>query len=361
MLVKNIRAKLALKHESWIRSIDDENVRDAARNSFITGGAIVSLLNDEEPNDYDVYFTDYESLRIVMKYYRDKWNKSHGDNNQVHLIEGVSDSRGLFSATTIIPGGPASQYNYLNELVEELAEAGITFDDSKIEDAIIPNRLKFYVQSKGVTGDKGEGFDSPTNKDNAEPELDIESYGDDEEEVVTDGKKYRPRFISPNAVTLSDGIQLVLRFYGSPKEVHEYFDYVHCTNYWEPSKSGCRWVSKELKDTGELVLQTDALTAVMTKELRYVGSKYPLCSLFRLRKFLARGYTINAGQIIKISMQISNLNLLDPDVLEDQLLGVDTFYMAMFVTQLKKGLANGEEKIDSTYVAEVVDKIFDAK
>ena len=122
------------------------------------------------------------------------------------------------------------------------------------------------------------------------------------------GPKYRPVFMSTNAITLSGKIQIILRFYGDPDEIHKNYDYVHCTNYWE---------SKE----GKLTLRQPALEALMARELRYVGSKNPICSMIRMRKFIRRGWQINAGQILKMVMQISELDLKDIRVLEDHLTG----------------------------------------
>src|SRR3546814_2766082 len=47
-----------------------------------------------------------------------------------------------------------------------------------------------------------------------------------------------------------------------------------------------------------------ALDGLLRKELRYVGSKLPVCSLIRLRKFIRRGWVGNAGQILKMTMQV---------------------------------------------------------
>ena len=78
--------------------------------------------------------------------------------------------------------------------------------------------------------------------------------------------------------------------------------------------------------------------------------------MVRMRKFLKRGWVINAGQILKIALQISELNLKDPVVLEDQLVGVDTMYFVALLEHIwndKKG-----EIIDTDYVVSVIDKIF---
>ena len=163
--------------------------------------------------------------------------------------------------------------------------------------------------------------------------------------IVTedDGRpRYRPVFLSTNAITLSHKIQIILRFFGSPDELHENFDFVHCSNYWS---------SKD----GELVLRQPALESLLARELRYVGSRYPVCSVIRLRKFINRGWRINAGQMLKMMMQIGDLDLHDPKVLEDQLTGVDVAYWTQLLTKLRE---KDPDKIDAAYLVEIIDRMF---
>jgi hypothetical protein len=103
------------------------------------------------------------------------------------------------------------------------------------------------------------------------------------------------------------------------------------------------------------VLRQAALEALLTKELRYIGSKYPVCSVIRLRKFIARQWTVNAGQILKMLMQINELDLTDPKVLEDQLTGVDSAYFCDMLAKLKEKDPN---KINAAYLVEIIDRIF---
>ena len=162
-------------------------------------------------------------------------------------------------------------------------------------------------------------------------------------ETEDDGKPpYRPVFMSTNAITLSHRVQIVIRFYGEPDAIHENYDYVHCTNYWTS------W-------DGALTLRQPALESLLSKELRYVGSKYPVCSVIRLRKFIKRGWTINAGQILKAVMQISELDLTDPKVLEDQLTGVDSAYFMELMTKLRE---KDPEKVNAAYLVEIIDRMF---
>ena len=94
---------------------------------------------------------------------------------------------------------------------------------------------------------------------------------------------------------------------------------------------------------------------MLTRELRYVGSKYPLCSLIRVRKFTSRGWTINAGQILKAVMQLQELNLKDPIVLQDQLTGVDAAY---FIELMQKVREKDPDKVDTAYLVEIIDRLF---
>ena len=159
-------------------------------------------------------------------------------------------------------------------------------------------------------------------------------------------KSYRPVFLSSNAITLSDKIQLVVRFFGDADQVHKSYDFVHCTNWFD-------YGSKEL------ILKAEALECLINKELKYQGSRYPVCSVIRTRKFIQRGFHINAGSYLKMCFQISNLDLNNIEVLEDQLIGVDSAYFSMLIDALKsKQESDPNFRVDSGYLASLIDKIF---
>lgn len=296
---------------SWVNSIEDDNVRKLVQeNSVVTGGAIVSLLQDQEPNDYDVYFKNYETVLAVAKYYVEKWNSTH-------------------------PRKPVG-IKILGEDSEERNDEVFPVEEKK--------RVKIWVQSIGIQKHTQSDEEKPTQ----------------EEQEAEKAKKYKPVFMSPNAVTLSDGIQVIIRFYGTIEDIHSSFDFVHCTNSWEPDPNGAYWNKKELLRTGKLNLKTDALAAIMTKELRYIGSKYPIASVLRMRKFISRGYTCNAGQVLKMIFQIQDLDLKNVKVLEDQLTGVDLFYMQQVLDIIEdKKVQDPLFNFDSAYMVKVVEEIFD--
>ena len=101
------------------------------------------------------------------------------------------------------------------------------------------------------------------------------------------------------------------------------------------------------------------MESLMPKELIYRGSKYPIASIVRARKFIKRGWNINAGQFLKMSFQISELDLTDVYVLEEQLTGVDSLYFLEFINIMKNDLEAGATNIDASYVAQLVERIFE--
>jgi len=154
--------------------------------------------------------------------------------------------------------------------------------------------------------------------------------------------KFAPIVFSDNAITLTDKTQLILRFFGEPEQILENYDFAHVTNYWTS------WDQQIV--TNEL-----ALTCLLTKELVYQGSLYPLASLFRIRKFINRGWSITAGHVLKIALQISKLDLTDFEVFQDQLIGVDVSYFASMVEILKQKY-DKDGCMDLEYIIELVDK-----
>lgn len=297
---KNIKRHLKAKLKDWVSHIDNEEVKKIVEeNTIITGGALVSLLTGETVHDYDVYFRTKDACIEVAQYYIDKWNKNHADK-------------------------PVSL---------EITEDG---------------RVKCFVQSKGIADEdeKKAGAASYNFESTAQEDEEIGIVSDKEQEEDSEKEKYRPRFITSNAITLSDKIQLVTRFYGEVDDIHKNYDFVHCT---------CAWSSWD----NEVFLPQKALECIINKELYYVGSKYPLCSIIRTRKYIERGYHINAGQYVKMCMQLNELDLTDVNVLEEQLTGIDTTYFKMMIDALREHQEKtGSDRVDTTYAMKLINKLF---
>lgn len=377
---KTINKILTGKFIAWSKSIEDETVRKAVeQNSIITGGSITSLLLGEQVNDFDVYFRDAATAHLVADYYVKQLRKSpppsfKGDAThtvEVHsklepaIEDGKFDMRigGLAAGPqparvriVVKSAGIASavakqvDYQYF-EGVRASAQAAAT--DTYVDNAmgITPEE---YAEGQ-ITDDTEPEVrhpNGPSSHREAVEELDdqsAETLLEGEVKPTKDGTrpKYCILFVTSNAITLSDQMQLILRFQGEPGVIHENFDYLHATNYWTS------WDRK-------LTLRPEALEVTLSRELRYVGSKYPICSIIRLRKFIARGWTVNAGQIVKMAYQVSKLDMNNPHVLEDQLVGVDSAYFSQVIGKLREKIDEKGDPlpVDGTYLMTLIDKIF---
>ncbi len=317
MKSKTIKSVLRRKVDAWADTIKDENLRDACRKeAIVTGGSIASMLLGEEVNDFDIYFRTKETVRKVADYYVKEFEAARKAQGGVPIsvfVEELNDTQGkdrvriVVKSAGVMGEGQEQDYQYF--------EFGNDHDAGE------------YV---------GEAFDPLSSvKDVVDP---IKEDACEAEEAEI----YSPAFLSSNAISLRGRIQLILRFYGDPEEIHSSYDFIHCMNYWE---SG----------TGKLTLRPDALEALLSRTLVYAGSQYPLCSVIRTRKFILRGWRINAGQYLKMAMQISELDMTDHFVLEEQLTGVDVAYFAEVIEKIK---AKDPQKVDAAYLTEIIDRMF---
>lgn len=340
MKAKWIRVHIARKMSAWTDTIEDAQLRaDLKDQIIVTGGCIASMLLSEKVNDFDVYFRTPEIARRVADYYVAKWNETR----EAKIKKRNEERKGPGRYSVFVP---------------------VTIEDRRhddIEQADSPG-FKLYVKSAGIISEQNDGEDylyfesvdpllSNSQADfidaavGNQPNEALDAAKQTAQELETESKAdYHPVFVSANAISLHGRVQLIFRFVGEPERIHDNYDFVHCTNYWTS------W--------GGLTLQAPALEALLAKELRYVGSRYPVCSIFRARKFLDRGWTISAGQLFKIAHQVSKLDLSDYRVLEDQLIGVDTAYFSQVLSALRKGKDDGDHTVDETYLINLIDKVF---
>lgn len=360
MKKKTINAVITKKINEWLSSIEDKNLVGKIKEDIVvTGGCIASMLLNEKVNDFDIYFKTKESLKLISQYYIEKFNENNKNRtNKINyeLKAWVLDGEDVQLWKDGKKELSSFAYNYPNFSYKEVDEWSYNEDNenniaySKVSGMILntpSDRLKIMVNSDGIAED------SDVIADNAEYDidnyLDALSDGDNISQEKIENKdeknKYKPIFLSTNAITLSDKIQIVVRFYGEPNIIHDNYDFVHTTNYWTYG-------------TG-VVLNQRALESILNKELHYIGFKYPICSLVRTRKFIKRGWHIDAGQYVKMAFQISKLNLEDVYVLEDQLVGVDSIYFLTFIESLKKKQMKDKDFVLSqNYLTTVIDKIF---
>ncbi len=306
---KTIKKVLGKKFDDFVSSIQDEELRKLVRrDAFITGGSIVSLLLAENIKDFDLYLKTKETAKKLAEYYVKEFKDTHPefDDGDIFVYDSDEDKR----------------------------------NDWNGKQRPNPALVKVFVRSRGIAGDANEELQKEERTEDEEP---LQERKTEPEAGVL---MYRPVFLSANAITLSDKIQIVLRFYGEPDEVHKNYDFIHCTCFWEAHNN-------------KLTLPAEALESILAKTLSYQGSLYPICSVIRTRKFLRRGWHLSAGQYLKMCFQISDLDLDDVDVLEEQLTGVDQAYFAQIIKICReKKKQDVDFRITSAYVCEVIDRIF---
>lgn len=306
-----IKRELKKKIESWLDSIEDNEVRKlASKNVIVTGGSIASMLLGEKVNDFDLYFRNIETTEAVANYYVKQYKEKHKDGPYDMFVqrEDIKNIKGETETRVVI----------------FIRSAGVVSDDSEEEDEVESPFQYLETRSSEEIVDEAES-------------LMLEHA---EESAKSD---YSPVFLSQNAITLTGKIQLVIRFYGEPDQIHNNYDFAHAMCYYDYFRN-------------DLVLPAEALELLLSRVLIYKGSLYPIASIFRVKKFIERGWRITAGQLLKIMWQISELDLRDPAVLREQLVGCDQAYMSQLIDALK---SVDPEKINSAYIATIIDRIFE--
>ena len=273
------------------------SVRD---NVIVTGGCFTSMVMGEIPNDIDLYVKHNSTAIKVITFYLNKMKIDGNlqETRHVHQIEAKETNEGVW--ITIRSQGVTSEqidnseYEYFEMQPEEAAD------------------LFFAEYRKNVS-----------------------------KKLLEDGNSYNVAFMTSNAISLTGGIQLITRFTGEVEEIHSNFDFIHATNYWT-WKEG-------------VVFNTEALQATLEKRLYYFGSKFPVATLFRVRKFVERGWRINAGELLKIAYDISHLDLDNVNVLREQSIGMDSAYFNEVIAILSK---RSDKKIDRTYLFNAIEIAF---
>jgi hypothetical protein len=308
MKIKTIKKVISKKMSAWLDTLPIDLAEEVKPNILVSGGCITSMLLREDVNDFDVYIQDIYVLDRLAKHYAEPDNRVlKGEYKEIYMIENLRD-RGIMCT------------------LEEHLEKGVFHDGARV-----PDKSEVFLRYKNLKLNQIK--------------LDISAAGKELEYLEPlKENEFKPLFFSQNAISLSDKLQIVLRFSGSVEEIHSTFDFYHATNYFT-------------FDEG-LVTNISALESTLTKELKYQGSLYPLTSIIRMKKFINRGWTMNAGEVLKMIFQCSELNLKDPEVLEEQLVGVDVAYFAILINLLNS--QHTSQPITYDFLSSMIDKVFDA-
>lgn len=314
---KTITKIITKKLDEFVQSISETNpelAKDVKKNILLSGGSIASLFMQKDVNDFDIYIQDMDVLVRLANHYTK-------DYPEISVLDG------------------RKKQSYVDNFEHTNGINKVIVDNLK-EDQV---KLMFEYKNGGVAvANDDEEYDNLSNKTNASSIIRAKNKN----EKGKPKKKYVPSYFSPNAISLTDKIQIVLRFHGDSNAIHKTFDFVHATNYFT-YKEG-------------LVTNIKALESILTKQLFYQGSLYPLTSIIRMKKFLLRGWKISAGEILKIMYQISCLNLSDINTLEEQLIGVDVAYFSALIELIRNGEYNEykDQYGYNAYLIMLIDKVF---
>lgn len=295
-----INETLSRKFDSWVSSIEDHSVREMAKqNTIITGGCIPSMILDEEVKDFDLYFRDFTTMFEVSNYYIERFQPKCNLANKetVSLTLSVQTSKKF--------GQVESSEN---------------------------RRLKIEIDHSkhgNLSGISENGYLPQTERESQNYQMEI-----DDQALKAN---YRPIFVTTNAITLSDKVQCMVRFWGEPDAIHQNYDFAHCTNYWTS------WNQR-------VNLRKSAMDALEARELRYTGTtKYPVSALLRVKKFIDRGWKIDEETVANIATDIQKLDLQDPKVRKEQMVGVSSSCMAFVekeAIKLQEGMCTYQEFVN---------------
>jgi hypothetical protein len=110
-------------------------------------------------------------------------------------------------------------------------------------------------------------------------------------------------------------VQIIERFTGPPDTIFDWFDFT--------ITHGCYcFASREFRFGFRFFPDLAA------KRLVYSGnSKYPICAMYRTKKYQDRGYSLSGATIMHIALSIVQLDIRTYHDLKQQLMGIDTMYL----------------------------------
>lgn len=114
-------------------------------------------------------------------------------------------------------------------------------------------------------------------------------------------------------------VQLITRFSGAPQKIFNWFDFT--------ITHGAYHFGEEIFYFGYRFF-----TDLAKRRLVYSGaSKYPICAMYRTKKYQDRGYELPGATIMHIALSIVQLKITNYGELKEQLMGIDTIYLQKLI------------------------------
>lgn len=257
-------------------------------NSFIAGGAIISATKNEKIKDYDLFMTKGSSVRSLFS----------------------------ILASRIVEGGRLQLLTKPDETNDKLERGFLTIK---------------------------EGFHTTYTLE----EL-IDNFNEACKKLKPKSGKVLPAYLSKNALTMSNGVQLIFRFIGEPKEVFTTFDYEHCKVYWRPNPLGLL--------LGSVTYEGRSQESIAKNELIYTGNtRFVLSAVSRLNKFINRGWGVSPSSLLSLAVSSSKVDWSNREALEEELLGIYGIENNTLKTIL--GLCSKENKVDLDKIVQLLGEV----
>lgn len=138
--------------------------------------------------------------------------------------------------------------------------------------------------------------------------------------------------------------QIITKYAGETTSVLDNFDFIHTMIAYNHSSN--KFIYGNLYDN-EIIM-----SSILQKQLVYHHSEYPVSSLFRLKKYVQRGYDINVTSLVKLCFDIGLIDLTNPVVLQEQLTGLDMLILSNIINKF-----SDNEIIDRTVIDDVINEV----
>jgi hypothetical protein len=130
---------------------------------------------------------------------------------------------------------------------------------------------------------------------------------------------YKKVFTSDNAYTFRKKfrgkdleVQIITRFFGEPDFILNTFDFTIVQGLYD-------------FQSNEFILSERFIVDCAKRELVFTNtSQYPICALYRTKKYIKRGYHITGANMVALALAIHALKIKTYADLKDQLNGIDT-------------------------------------
>jgi len=148
-----------------------------------------------------------------------------------------------------------------------------------------------------------------------------------------DEKKSEKPVVTDNAYSFQldhQRYQFIKVATGTPEQVIGGFDFTVCMG--------------AVTVDGDFTFAPDFFQHLAQRRLVFnIGTEFPICALYRTRKYIKRGFELSGIEAIKLALRIQNLDISDYKELRRQLMGIDTLFLKELTDSLK---TEGEKKYD---------------